>query len=443
MSHTPQAPTTQPPASLLLRCGSDPYSIGDASDSGSEADTENETCSETQLAAQHAFFGTSFAGMGVLRRNNSMPSIGSAEDINGVLPRNRSADMWGQEEYDSEASEMDSMFIEVDGKAVLAPQSERLSLKSNPYVGNFHYGHQASKKLGGRDEDVAACSPLGSPTPRSRPGAKKVATMSRSNSGQGSCMSSSTSGQSLPRSSSITLEDREKMKQALQLQSSVPADPEMCGLQALLPRQGGMQVQYTVGEGSFGKCVKVLNRKNRQEWSKTTSKRGIERHLNALPLEGESLVIKYIKKDDPAESATTLYSGLDADLVQSAVQREIRIHGLCNHPNIVRLFGHYELGCKVGLILGFVEGAELHDVLHMKRKLPEPECFLIMLQMMRATQVQMPSNTPPQPSSGAAQTQSRAQRRGQRSCRSPKLGCTAEGLRQRGASRRSCRALSL
>jgi len=372
-----------------------------------------------------------------------MPSIGSAEDINGVLPRNRSADMWGQEEYDSEASEMDSMFIEVDGKAVLAPQSERLSLKSNPYVGNFHYGHQASKKLGGRDEDVAACSPLGSPTPRSRPGAKKVATMSRSNSGQGSCMSSSTSGQSLPRSSSITLEDREKMKQALQLQSSVPADPEMCGLQALLPRQGGMQVQYTVGEGSFGKCVKVLNRKNRQEWSKTTSKRGIERHLNALPLEGESLVIKYIKKDDPAESATTLYSGLDADLVQSAVQREIRIHGLCNHPNIVRLFGHYELGCKVGLILGFVEGAELHDVLHMKRKLPEPECFLIMLQMMRATQVQMPSNTPPQPSSGAAQTQSRAQRRGQRSCRSPKLGRAAEGLRQRGASRRSCRALSL
>ena len=29
--------------------------------------------------------------------------------------------------------------------------------------------------------------------------------------------------------------------------------------------------------------------------------------------------------------------------------------GKCNHPNIVRLFGHYELGAKVGLILGFVE----------------------------------------------------------------------------------------
>jgi len=33
-----------------------------------------------------------------------------------------------------------------------------------------------------------------------------------------------------------------------------------------------------------------------QEWSKATSKRGIERHLNEIPKEGESLVIKYIKK---------------------------------------------------------------------------------------------------------------------------------------------------
>ena len=29
-------------------------------------------------------------------------------------------------------------------------------------------------------------------------------------------------------------------------------------------RQAGIVVQYKIGEGSFGKCVKVLNRKNRQ-----------------------------------------------------------------------------------------------------------------------------------------------------------------------------------
>ena len=128
------------------------------------------------------------------------------------------------------------------------------------------------------------------------------------------------------------------MKQALQLDESVPADPEMCGLQALLPRQSGIQVQYTIGEGSFGKCVKVVNRKNRQQWSKTTSKRGIERHLNDMPLEGDSLVVKYIKKDDPADNAM-LFEGIDDDVLQSAVQREIRIHAKCSHPNIVRLFG--------------------------------------------------------------------------------------------------------
>ena len=137
---------------------------------------------------------------------------------------------------------------------------------------------------------------------------------------------------------SVTLSLALSLSAALQLDASVPADPEMCGLQALLPRQSGIQVQYTIGEGSFGKCVKVVNRKNRQEWSKSTSKRGIERHLNDMPLEGDSLVVKYILKEDAAQNAM-LFEGIDDEVLQSAVQREIRIHAKCNHPNIVRLFG--------------------------------------------------------------------------------------------------------
>jgi len=43
----------------------------------------------------------------------------------------------------------EAMLMEVDGKVVLAPLSDILS-KSNPYVGNFHYGHKASKKLSGK-----------------------------------------------------------------------------------------------------------------------------------------------------------------------------------------------------------------------------------------------------------------------------------------------------
>ncbi len=84
------------------------------------------------------------------------------------------------------------------------------------------------------------------------------------------------------RSRPITMEDRSKIKEALPLQSSVPADPEMCGLQTLLPRQAGIQVQYKTGEGSFGKYVKVMNRKNGHDWSKGTSKRGIELYLNEI-----------------------------------------------------------------------------------------------------------------------------------------------------------------
>jgi hypothetical protein len=84
------------------------------------------------------------------------------------------------------------------------------------------------------------------------------------------------------RSRPITMEDRSKIKEALPLQSSVPTDPEMCGLQALIPRQAGIQVQYKTGEGSFGKCVKVMNRKNGHDWSKGTSKRGIVRYLDEI-----------------------------------------------------------------------------------------------------------------------------------------------------------------
>ena len=378
-----------------------------AASSGAEDDVEG-----TWFVPSH--HNRSFRG--TLRRNSSLPSFSAAEDAGGLIPRNKSYD----NVFDSDDDECsEAHLMEVDGKAVLAPQSERLALKSNPYVGTFHYGHEASKKLSGQTESQSgashlsprknspgsnpitdtsvAASPMLSPhksppssssegTPTDHPmpflnggeapgsvspmgspmalspmrTAILPRSLSRSNSND-----SSHSGQGKP----ITATDRQKMKEgvhptpytlhphyshslthsfthslclslstALQLDASVPADPEMCGLQALLPRQSGIQVQYTIGEGSFGKCVKVVNRKNRQEWSKSTSKRGIERHLNDMPLEGDSLVVKYILKEDPAQNAM-LFEGIDDELLQSAVQREIRIHAKCNHPNIVRLFG--------------------------------------------------------------------------------------------------------
>ena len=305
-----------------------------------------------------------------LRRNSSLPSLSNAEDNCGLIPRSRSHD----DEFDSDD---DAYLMEVDGKAVLTAQSAR-TLKSNPYVGTFHYGHEASKKLSGEKSHAQGGRSSKKSSPQSNPttadtsiaaspmliaqespvnGARETDQAERlfpfandvdaagSVSPMGSPMPNARPNRTLSRANSdsnktITALDREKMKQALQLDESVPADPEMCGLQALLPRQSGIQVQYTIGEGSFGKCVKVVNRKNRQQWSKTTSKRGIERYLNDMPLEGDSLVVKYIKKDDPAcRDNAMLFEGIDDQVLQSAVQREIRIHAKCSHPNIVRLFG--------------------------------------------------------------------------------------------------------
>jgi hypothetical protein len=369
---------------------------------GQESDTESDTHVDTKPPACRWI-----GGSGLLRRNVSMPSMCGGDDGKDILPRNKSFD----DRLDCDDEGIDSMLIEVDGKVVLAPQSERLvGLKSNPYVGNFHYGHEASEKLSGRknsppqepqagscaephhsdlqkspmicsdadssavptpnpflqaSEDDDCSSPLGSPLARMRPDAF---------------------GYEVKHISLADSKRREKMKKALQLNASVPADPEMCGLQALLPRQSGIQVMHSVGEGAFGKCVKVLNRKNQKTWSKTASKRGIERHLFETPKEGDSLVVKYVRKDDHTEDAQTADHSASCP-PESVIQREIRIHGKCHHPNIVRLFGHYELGDKIALLLGFIQGAELNDLLHLQRTLPEPDSFVVMLQLLRATEV--------------------------------------------------------
>ena len=111
---------------------------------------------------------------------------------------------------------------------LLAPQPQRLSQKSNPYVGTFHHGHEASKRLGGGGEKSPPHGPLivggvqqRSPMLTSQGGSPAVRGMCEA-------MTSQT--------------HRERMKQALQLNASVPSDPEMCGLQALLPRQSGIDL---------------------------------------------------------------------------------------------------------------------------------------------------------------------------------------------------------
>ncbi|KAJ1471595.1 kinase-like domain-containing protein [Baffinella frigidus] len=64
--------------------------------------------------------------------------------------------------------------------------------------------------------------------------------------------------------------------------------------------------------------------------------------------------------------------------------REVVIHGRCRHPNIPLLYGYYEDKSHVFMVLEYIEGKELRQMMSERRTIPEDESLLIYLQMMRA-----------------------------------------------------------
>jgi len=138
-------------------------------------------------------------------------------------------------------------------------------------------------------------------------------------------------------------------------------------------RQAGLRVVNKIGEGSFGKVVLAMNRKNAYEWEGSN---GAKRHLIAYPKEGQALVLKCVEREE-AHVGTIL----------DAVEREIRIHAKCQHPNIAPFFGFYEQAAThVLLILGHVPGRELHDLLRENVRLGESQAAPIFLQVVQAVQ---------------------------------------------------------
>uniref|UniRef100_A0A7S0EAX6 Protein kinase domain-containing protein n=1 Tax=Hanusia phi TaxID=3032 RepID=A0A7S0EAX6_9CRYP len=302
----------------------------------------------------------------------------------------------------------DGQLLEIDGEFVLRPLPERPgSLQSNPYIGTFHHGHQANRlprssvSSDGSGDSWLNCSSCSCILTRSESccSDKRCANLNRAARAASCAMAKSaccaiphrnfflpssapaeaeSEKLSPPRRCSPeerrldvkvvdTKDHKNLMKQALRLQEDIPASAELCGLQALLPKQAGVRVLQLIGEGTFGKCVKVMNKRNCQSWNVTEKRR----HLFSFPQEGEQLAIKCVYRESGTASGDT-------------IDREIRVHGKCDHPNIVKLYGYYELGGTVALILGFVEGSELHDVLQVNRRLEEEVCASIFLQVLRA-----------------------------------------------------------
>jgi len=147
----------------------------------------------------------------------------------------------------------------------------------------------------------------------------------------------------------------------------LPQSPELCGLQAILPKQSGVRVLDKLGEGTFAKVVLALNRTNKGDWKGST----IFRKIWKLPREGDQVVLKCVKKEEFACHGIS-------------VESEVDIHSRCRHPNIPMMYGYYQDGQNIIMILDYVAGKELKELMQVKRTIAEKESCIVILQVLRA-----------------------------------------------------------
>ena len=119
----------------------------------------------------------------------------------------------------------------------------------------------------------------------------------------------------------------------------MPASPELCGVQAILPKKSGLSVSAKIGEGTFGKVVLATQKKKHAGIGQSQLGKAA-RILHAMPKEGVEVVLKCIKKPGGTVSAEMV--------------REVRVHGRCDHVNIPRMFGYFEDHENLMLILDLV-----------------------------------------------------------------------------------------
>jgi aurora kinase len=152
----------------------------------------------------------------------------------------------------------------------------------------------------------------------------------------------------------------------------MPASPELCGVQALLPRKCGMSVTAKLGEGTWGKVVSAINKINHSGTGQGRLGKA-SRIIHKLPRTGVQVVLKCVKK--PA---------CEGSSESEMLAREVLIHSRVDHVNIPRMFGYYEDEQNLMMILDLIAGQELKQVLVVRRTMPESEVRLIGLQVARA-----------------------------------------------------------
>lgn len=146
--------------------------------------------------------------------------------------------------------------------------------------------------------------------------------------------------------------------------------PEISKMQSMLPKDSGVQIEAKIGEGTFARVVVALNKRNTGTWKDPI----IFRKLVSIPKEGEKLVLKVVKKKEGSEVG---------DLGE--FENEVLLHTVCVHANIPRMYGYYDDGANLTIIMRFIaDSTELRDLMNMHHILPEARLKLIMVQALRA-----------------------------------------------------------
>lgn len=122
----------------------------------------------------------------------------------------------------------------------------------------------------------------------------------------------------------------------------------------ILPNEH-IRIEAMIGEGAFDVVYRA--------WDETLAR---------------AVAVKELRRDAPGMSSTTF--GKYAD----RFRREARVQAQFNHPHLVHVYRLLEQGDTLYLVMEFVEGANLRDVLAQRGPLPVEEAVQITLDLLEA-----------------------------------------------------------
>ncbi|CAK9435488.1 uncharacterized protein LODBEIA_P02150 [Lodderomyces beijingensis] len=145
-------------------------------------------------------------------------------------------------------------------------------------------------------------------------------------------------------------------------------------------------------QGSIGSSIESTSHHNHPQtigpWKlgKTLGRGATGRVLLATnQATGQKAAVKVVSKSELHDDEQTTHDGGDSDGLPYGIEREIIIMKLLNHPNVLRLYDVWETSKALYLVLEYVEGGELFDLLVERGPLQEAEAIKYFRQIILGT----------------------------------------------------------